>query len=365
MGTFPHGPAAASPVKRPPLTLRGGIVPAAKSAYGEPLSTGRADAIDLSDAHEKADMAIVRFSLADFEQYRHGRTDSAITAAVALASQNSDHVPGTYEHRSAGTNTHASRGWHGGRGGRGRTRHHTRGPVIGGTSAFSTTAGRQGSGPETKWRSRRAHTLLGLCNRCSPQTVSGALPLFEDAMRSAANVRLGVATIMHSLAISDDYVEVFVVVLEHLRSVGEGVDQAVSDYAAEFLQGSAAFEGGTTPDPLNDYDAFCASVKDRRCRANCTAALAKLGFGSSIAERAHDALAVIADPNGPVQKDLAIRFVAIALPHADVAVAASVRERAAQLLRRPATHGLDSRTQFALMDALESSVWHGHVRRKR
>lgn len=182
------------------------------------------------------------------------------------------------------------------------------------------------------------------------------MPAFAAAARGIGDARAVVDTIMHSLAISDEYVDLFVPVLMRLDEEAPdiGVDRAVRAFADEFLGGTEAFRIEPSPDPTLEYDRFCASVKDRRRRTNCTRALARLGFGQEIAARADDALEVVASPSPDSDRDLAIKFLATALENARPDVADRIATGAdAALVADRGSGVLGSRARFALMDVHE------------
>lgn len=158
---------------------------------------------------------------------------------------------------------------------------------------------------------------------------------------------------MDSMCVSDEYVDVFVAVLTHLRGVA-GLDTAMCSYAETFLSVGSPFVADPTPDPTQDYDAFCRSLKDGRRRTNATSALVKLGFGAMAAKRVHEALGVIRDPSPDTNKALAIHFVTCALPHATNKE--DIMQQVHEIVRNQAAYGLPARTRFAMMDLGNAQV---------
>ena len=226
------------------------------------------------------------------------------------------------------------RGRYGGRhGGRTSARH-----LVGVDTTFP------GSGQH---KTAKDASLVGLCNRCSARTLHGLLPHFWSAAQNAPDIACVIQTIMDSLVVSDEYVDVFVAVLDHLRGV-PGVACAIDAYAKAFLFSDTVFFSVPTPDPLEDYDEFCRAVKAERLRANTTTALVRLGFGAMAATRIHDAIRVLSDPCKDANKSFAVHFVACALPHADDK--RDILHRAREMSRTPTAFGLHPRTRFAMMD---------------
>jgi hypothetical protein len=139
----------------------------------------------------------------------------------------------------------------------------------------------------------------------------------------------------------------YVQILNRARASVDGLANAISRFAEQFLS-TSPFAMAFAPDPLSDYDGFCASVKDKRRRRNSTEAVACLGFAGDVASRAGDALLLIADPFAPFQKDLAISYLGTTARHAGIG-ALNVDE-VARIASDPERHGLCNRTRFALLD---------------
>lgn len=187
--------------------------------------------------------------------------------------------------------------------------------------------------------------LLGLCNRVSEQSLRRLEPKLVRAAEDLGDPGACVETVMRCLEISDSYVDLCVGILGCVQSV-PGVPGALKEYALSFL-GADPYMLGPSPCPTADYDAFCASVKEKRRRGNVTEALVRLGYADEVARKAPDALRIVADPHSECQKDLAIRFMRTALRSGALGVREDDLLRIANDVD---AHGIDPRTRFALLD---------------
>jgi hypothetical protein len=177
------------------------------------------------------------------------------------------------------------------------------------------------------------------------------LPKIVKAIERTGDACACVDTIMACMSESDSYVEMYVSILDGAKAVNEGLGDAISQYSHTFLSGPS-FRILPAPDPLVDYDGFCASTKDKRRRANAAEAIAQLGFEREVANWAGDALSMVADPDSEFQKDLAVAFLQTVARHSGrTAVDAAEVSRIAD---RPGEHGLCARTRFAMLDLAES-----------
>lgn len=216
-------------------------------------------------------------------------------------------------------------------------------------------------GADAAWSRRAPSTLMGLCNRISTPNFSAIADKVAGAVEKAGceRARECVETIMNCLGASDTYVGVYAKLLCRVRNVA-GVHAAIAEYASDFVQ-EMPFCMPCAPHPSADYDAFCAATREKRRRANATEAIAALGFGDLVAERARDALQVVADPHSKYDKDLAVRFLSVAVrasANSDVDAA-----DVARIATRAAHHGIDARTRFQLNDLVNSMAQRKHPSR--
>lgn len=357
IGTLPQSPANGSPVYSPPLSLRGGIVPGKNSAYRDELSKGRADAMVVafiglkmkphSMACESGDPMVVTISMGKFHDMRHARVDAETAALVAAHAQDPPaRQPVRARHRDP----------------RKKDR-----PVPYPDRRYAATDSRRRPDRSARsatrdepatWARKDPASLMGLCNRISTSTIDSLVPKIVKAIETNGDSRKSVDTIMTCLARSDAYIGMYVTVLERARAVaGLELESAIAEYSRQFLD-TAPFQMPPSPDPIEDYDGFCASVKEKRRLANSIEAIARLGFGAEIASRARDALDLVADPHTSAQKDLAIAFIGTAVRHGPRECAKEIPgvEIVQTIAADPLRHGLDSRTRFALVDLSETMV---------
>lgn len=306
------------------------------------------------------DPAVVTVSMDTFRDMQHTRFDAGTAAIVASHAQRAHPAAGQNPPPPARTRDRDSH-----RKDRSGTnsRHHW-------CVATRTRRGRARSPPRSRtldsstaiWTRKAPTSLMGLCNRISTSTIDSLVPKIVRAIEAGGDLRRDIDIIMTCLARSDAYVGMYVTVLNRARNVA-GFESAISEYSKQFLDASP-FELPPSPDPVDDYDGFCASVREKRRRMNTTEAIARLGFGADIASRARDALALIADPHAAVQKDLAIAFLETAVRHgprgcSGVPEVEAVLSIAEDTLR----HGLDARTRFALVDLGDTMIElaRGHI----
>ena len=278
--------------------------------------------------------------LAAFAARKHARFDAKIAQTVLEHAQAAQHRDGAQSGKVQKkpdkfnpSHRHAQMR------GRARSRH---APVCVATACVAPKCE-----PEQVWSRRAPTSLIGLCNRTSEQSLECMLPKIVDTIKRANDAHACVNTIMSCMCDSDSYVDMYVKILTRAGALVDGLTDAVSQFATQFLT-SSPFTIPAAPDPLADYDGFCASVKDKRRRTNSTEAVASLGFAADVANKAGDALLLIADPDAPFQKDLAISFLGTAARHASIG-AANLAE-VCRIASDPERHGLCNRTRFAMLD---------------
>lgn len=153
-------------------------------------------------------------------------------------------------------------------------------------------------------------------------------------------------------------------VLSRTKAV-QAVDAAVADFAREFLA-SGRYRVPSLPEPGADYDAFCHAIRERRRRSNAIDALADLGFGPDLVGHACDAMALLADPDADVDKELVVRFLATTVrvskrpPSAAVGTVAPTGapfdlDAFARIAANAGDHGIDTRTRFQMTDLAHQS----------
>ena len=289
--------------------------------------------IDMVSPDDTAPIIVVA---SEFERGKHPRVDSSIVRKLAALSQSvkSTRASPSEDRRARSRPSRAPA----------NVRKAGRGRRVARDGAAEDSATDSGA----SWSRRAPVTLMGLCNRISA-------PNFDDvagkigralALAGTDNARDGVNTIMNCLGASDSYVDIYASLLKRVRSI-EGVDAAIEAYASEFLA-SDPFRMRHAPHPSEDYETFCVVVREKRRRANATEAIAALGFGSRVADRALDALAVLTDRETDADKDLAAKFLAIAV-RAEPRGPVTTRD-----LKRIACdadqYAIDARTRFLLED---------------
>ena len=305
------------------------------------LSSGKID--DVSDDAIVVDLDV-------FEKNAHARLDARVRESVLSCAQCIAKKPrvaargGESEHWQS-RNNKGSRIDH-----QGRRAPRSGDAFAAGRGTRCTPSPRGPAQDEQAWTRRAKTTLMGLCNRVSESNLESIIPKILNVTRSYTQPRDVVCTIMKCMERSDTYVHMYVRILESAKCV-DGIDGAITDYTHKFLD-QVPFKMPCAPDPLLDYDGFCASVKEKRRRVNATEAIVRLGFGDAVADWSEDALNLVADPCSECQKDLAVRFLRTAVDHGGPCVpdVCSVRN----VLKRSDECGLDTQTRFALADLADS-----------
>ena len=367
IGMFPQSPAKRSPVYRPPLSFRGGMVPGTNAAYFELSVSGRADAMlfHVEDIiYRRAPMCepegdVVVPPVA-FGNLRHDKFDHAMFKIALEHAQKPSAAARQPDGTSRQGTSPADRSKRNGV--RPPTHSHAcrtagrRGAPTGGRSGGLAVQRAQPSrapapSASSRWTRKPATSLMGLCNRASARSSADMLPKIVEALNRSGDVPRCVETIMLCMSQSDTYVDLFVGVLDKAQPAVPGLHEAISEHADEFLR-SALDLRGESPDPHTEYDAFCAFVKDKRKRVNCVEAFARLGFADQVASKAGAAMDVLADPACTFHKDVAVELLATVARHSTFASLDMPGLR--RMASCPAKHGMSLRTVFAIQELCES-----------
>ena len=327
-----------------------------------------------------------------FEKSRHDRTDDEIAKVIATCAQ--EYMPKLAKARppaasaalvdctrgrAASSRTNARCSLLAGNVGsaRARTRRPSETAVAATSSRLRATnpsalhgAHADGADPDV-WTRRGACatpvqktiSLQGLCNRFS-STSKHLVPKFAEYVDSTKDYNGVVRAIMRSVARTETLVMPFVEIVRSLCSSDSesagGVNASLRAFVDEFVA-TRPFMVSASPDPLEDYDAFCRYAVRKDANLRVSEAIASLGFTPDLERLVGAALDVVEDPDSLYDKDTAVRFVGICLGRGSVydpyrhgecsaETLAGVRERVLRLAREHGPHNIDNRARFALLD---------------
>lgn len=309
------------------------------------------------------DDGCIRLLCSVFEGAKHGRVDEGMRSVVKATAQAyspcsaaPDAVPPRADTRPwRSDSARDKRTTNAGRGARRRQQGREWEGRKGASKCCLASAGTSGG----RWEKKLVApvTFQGLCNRCSTRNLDAQLPALLEAAHMMSSPDRVVDDVMHFIAISNSYVQLFIRLLRYLLVQElDGLEPAVRSFAACFMR-KQPYAMPPAPDPTEDYDAFCSFVKEKQRRLNTTQALMDLGFDDLVSESVESAMEVVSDPRSAYEKDTAIKFAHIVIRGRGVGVETkrAVEERARKLIavNRVAQH-IDARTRFALEDICEA-----------
>lgn len=202
-----------------------------------------------------------------------------------------------------------------------------------------------------KWMRKAPVSLMGLCNRVSHDTFRKMCPKIECAVEAAGDAEKSIDTILACLSQSDSYICLYVDLIARVRGVA-GMHDALDNQARRFLD-SKPYAMSPAPDPSEDYDSFCAHIKEKRRRRNMVDALTRLGYGPEVQQHCAAAMDLVADPASPFAKDVAIAYLRAATQDSTCKGGVHVLELQS-IVRNADAHALDNRCRFALTDLMDA-----------
>lgn len=195
-------------------------------------------------------------------------------------------------------------------------------------------------------------TLRSLFNKLSAGNIATVLPKILATVALEAEPGPPVRVMFQYCGMSAEYVPLYVTVCKALCADRDGAAyREIREYSHRFM---ALEPWALEPvEEVSDYDAFCEYLKVKNARVNVARALLLSGLADGAGDMADECVAVLADPNSKLCKDLAVRLLDLLVETRPSCVAAEAIGRLRTCERDVGAHGIKSMIKFKIQALLK------------